>query len=54
MAGVGFLEVDWGMEMSYSTFVWIKTWKGGRGGRGQGGSGAATRPSLLGGEDGIG
>lgn len=32
MAGVGFLEVDWGMEMSHSTFVWIKTWDGGRGG----------------------
>ena len=53
MAGVGLLEVDLGMEMSYSTFVWVKTWEGGAEGRGQGGRGVATWPSLLVGEDGI-
>lgn len=46
MARVGFLEVDCGMEMSHSMFVWIKTWEGK--GEGAGGDGAATRPSPLG------
>lgn len=50
MAGVGFLEVDWGMEMSYSTLVWIKTWEGGRGkGAGRKWSGHQAQPSGRGG-----